>query len=327
VNDDMDHTAEQQVIALRQHQQHTVPTDSAALSKTQSSALNVSTNSHIVSQVNQVTNNNETVHHGVTDAMLAQQMLEPPETYEMPSAAMVGNQLVFDNIMNEAMFTPNAPGFNNQFLDINFHDFTFSNEQLDTILEQTNNNEQTIIEASGQAPRPTRDVRAGYAAFTRSPWLWTPVPRDSVLGEGENLTLDEESISSVLTPKSSNLMSTVPSCGYPTITYSMRDKMYHLVSTMDRYSSRVPGFPSLDVINYVVEAFFVRHSYQIDNWIHIPSILLSDIRPEFVLGLVVAGSTVISEPAIWKMGLVLQDVVRIKLGESVGSLVRSCVVH
>jgi len=245
-------------------------------------------------------------------------MLAQIDIYDVHSQPMSSGQLLLDNIMNEILFMPNTTDFNNQDLDINFLDFVFQEEQLDTFpapsIETT---AAPIIKLPARPSGYTRNIRAGHAAFTRSTWLFKPEQRDCVLRDGEDLTLDEDSIYSALTPKSTGLTPNVPSCGMPTIAPAMRDRMYYLVSTMNRYTSRIPDFPSIDVINQIVEAFFVRQSYQVDNWIHVPSMGESDVIPELALALVIAGSTVTSVPAIWKMGLVLQDVVRVKLGELV----------
>ncbi|PQE22019.1 c6 transcription factor protein [Rutstroemia sp. NJR-2017a BBW] len=260
---------------------------------------------------------------GINNGLVGNRVSYPPIISEpMPSQLQNygihlvpndGVQLGFDNFLNEMLFTPHAAHFNNQDLNINFNDLAFYDEQLFAFTED-NINEITMAETTTQAPVPNRDVRAGYAAFKRSPWLWTPVQRDGVLRDEENLGLDDSSISA-LTPRSPAANYNIPSCGFPTIRHSMRDKMYYLVCTMDRRTRSIPSFPSLAVINHVVEAFFMRQTYQIDNWIHVPSMIYQDVMPEFLMSLVVAGSTVISIPAIWKMGLVLQDVVRVKLGE------------
>ena len=158
----------------------------------------------------------------------------------------------------------------------------------------------------------------------RSPWLWTPAQKDGIFRDQENLALDENTNISALSPMSSASMANIPTCGFPVLNARERDKMFYMVSTVETYSSHIPGFPSLEYLNHIVEAFFVRHSYQVDNWIHIPSLSLSDIIPEYLIALVVAGSTVISVPAIWKMGLALQDVVRNKIGELVRALRLQC---
>ncbi|KAM3071816.1 hypothetical protein ACMFMG_009673 [Clarireedia jacksonii] len=262
---------------------------------------------------NQIGSNNGLAEHATTfPPMLTEPMTSQLESYEIHFVPNDGVHLEFNNIMNEIMFIPQAH-FNNQDLNIDFNDLAFQDEQLSAFVGD-NMNELIMTEADTQVSLPNRDVRAGYAAFKRSPWLWTPVQRDTVFRDGENLGLDDSSISA-LTPRSPASNHNIPSCGFPTINFSMRDKMYYVVSTMDRYTGRIPPFPSLTVINHVIEAFFMRQTYQIDNWIHVPSMMSQDIIPELLISLVLAGSTVISVPAIWKMGLVLQDVVRVKIGE------------
>ena len=268
--------------------------------------------------------NGATEHEGSGSICISHDpMLAQLEVYDVDSMPIDGGQLDLSIIMDDITFMPNVASFNNQNLDINFYDFIFEDEQLHTLplpYTTSNTDEATMHEEAGQTSHLARNIRAGYAAFTRSPWLWTPAPRDFVLSDGESLTLDEGSVSSALTPRSSSSVPNVPSCGFPTISSAMRDRMYYLVSTMTIYTSRIPDFPSLEVINHVVEYFFVRQTYQVDNWIHVPSMSLSNFIPELGLALVIAGSTVISVPAIWKMGLVLQDVLRVKIGELVRNI-------
>jgi hypothetical protein len=275
-------------------------------------------------RANQLPSRNGTTDHEFAPPACVQTAAAQVEVYNMHPMSVDENQLVFDSIMDEIQFMPYIVDFNNQNLDTDLLNFNFQDTQLDTFpappIEDINNESVSNV-TTGRSPRPARDVRAGYAAFKRSPWLWTPRQLDHVLQDGENLTLDEDSISSALTPCSSGLTPNVPSCGFPTIKPAMRDKMFYLVATMDKYTNRAIEFPSLDVINHVVEAFFVRQTYQVDNWIHIPSVSLSEFIPELGLAMVIAGSAVIAVPAIWKMGLVLQDVVRVKLGELVSTLI------
>ena len=261
-----------------QDQQYIAPSGVAAPYEQQSAALATGA---------QPLNNHRADHH---DPSAASSTLDPT------LAPLVNwGQFDFDNFINEVLFTPNAVDFSNQILDVNFQDYDFPNEHFDTIPEE-HRYKSVTVEAAGHPSRSTRDVRSGYAAFTRSPWLWTPEQRDCVLGMEENLALDEGSISSALTPRSPNMMPNVPSCGFPKVKPVMRDKMYYLVSTMKEYTNKIPNFPPLGVLDHVVEAFFIRQTYQVDNWIHVPSILRSEPDPEFMMALVIAGSTVISVP-------------------------------
>ena len=317
------HTALESTIgALRQQQEYSIDNYPTIEPQPSASIENQQSNLHVT----QIANHNFATEQEVIPPASVEPVLSQLEVYDSSSVPIDMSQHVFDNIMNEILFIPNATDFNSQILDVNLYDFTFQDEEFDAFAGpsiESNNNEGTLVEGAGRAPRSARDVRAGYAAFTRSPWLWTPAQRDCVLRDEENLALDEGSIFSALTPPSGPTC-IVPSCGFPTIKPRMRDKMYHLVSTMNNYTNCIPDFPSLNVLNHIVEAFFARQTYQIDNWIHVPSMSLLDVIPELGLALVVAGSTVISVPAVWKMGLVLYDVVRVKLGELVIILIMEC---
>jgi DNA-directed RNA polymerase subunit RPC12/RpoP len=229
-------------------------------------------------------------------------------------------QVVFDNIMNEMLFFPNVAGFNTQSLEDNHLDFRFP----DGLSEINSPLPMPMNEAGGaeNGCQSKRDINAGYAAFKRSPWHYTPTAKDGILRDQENLTLNEGIIcldhSQIL--RSSRLTPDIPSCGFPTITAGQRDKMFHLLASMNKPLESVPGFPSLSILNHVMEAFFIEQNYQVGSWIHVPTISSpkNAIIPELLTAFVIAGSTLIPVPEIHKMGLVLQDVVRLKIAELVG---------
>ncbi|ESZ93895.1 hypothetical protein SBOR_5716 [Sclerotinia borealis F-4128] len=227
------------------------------------------------------------------------------------------DQLPFDSFTNEMLFYPSAV-FNNQSLDFSFDDFNFQDENFDfapMASKRVAIDEDTVSGSSIQRNESRRDVARGHAAFARSPWLWTPASTDHVLRDRDNLAIDEETIALKITSNNSSPMSNSKSHEHLSITCSLRDTMFHLVSTTNRYASGIPSFPSLDLLNYMTEAFFYRQSNQADNWIHTPKFMMKGIAPELLIAIVAAGSTVISVPAVWKMGLVLQDVVRVSVGE------------
>ncbi|KAH7413212.1 hypothetical protein BKA64DRAFT_348221 [Cadophora sp. MPI-SDFR-AT-0126] len=224
-----------------------------------------------------------------------------------------------DFMTEEMLNLTNTADFNNQNLDFGFLDFNFDEVHLDILnypkdgasTERTNGT-QPQRKMSRSLPR---DASRAHAAFARSPWLWTPAQKDRILNDQDNLAVDEENISTTLTPGSTISLPGYQSYESPSIDARLRDRMFYLVCNMNKFTQRVPDFPSLDILNHVIKAFFVKQSYQVDNWIHVPTLSAAESHPEFLLGLVTAGSTVISVPAIWKMGLVLQDVVRVTLGD------------
>ncbi|KAL2066177.1 hypothetical protein VTL71DRAFT_2248, partial [Oculimacula yallundae] len=235
--------------------------------------------------------------------------------------ALPGNTATtnLDFMTEDMLFFPNPSDFNNQNLDFGFIDFNFDDVQLDTSMSFPK--EKPAGQGLNAEPvkRPsrslTRDPSRAHAAFARSPWLWTPAHKDRFLNDQENLAVDEEHIPSTLTPGSIISIPGSQSYESPSIDNRLRDKMFSLICRINNPTQTVPNFPSLDILNHVIRAFFVRQSYQVENFIHVPTFSTADSHPEFLLALIASGSTVISVPAVWKMGLVIQDVVRITVGE------------
>ena len=258
--------------------------------------------------------------HRVTYPQPVEPLSPLADAYDISHLQLDTSQLGSDSIMDDMLFFPNPVEFNNQNLDFGFQDFDFHDEHLKTITAVPKHitiDENVNPEKEKEMPAGGRDASRGYAAFTRSPWLWTPAPKDRILGNRDNLALDEESIPSTLTPRSFGVVPNGQGLRFPSLDAGLRDKMFYVVATMNKYASGIPKFPSLDVVNHIIEAFFVRHSHQVDTWMHVPTLSLTDAHPEFLLALVMGGSTVISVPGIWKMGLVLQDVIRVTVGELV----------
>lgn len=228
------------------------------------------------------------------------------------------SQFMYESAFDDAMFTPNVPHFNCPNIDLNFHG-TFLDQMYNSFpsFPSRTNNQATTIEALERPPpRPTRDIRAGREAFARSPWLFTPALRDYVFRDAEDLTLDENNISSAL----SSFWSLTPDTltgELPIFNTAKRDEMHYLLSTMNTYTRRIPRFPSVDILNDLARAFLTRHASRIDSWLHMPMLRSSEAISELNLALIMGGSTVISISSMSKLGHVLQDVVRVKLGELV----------
>jgi hypothetical protein len=243
--------------------------------------------------------------------------------HEGPSTALYGSggmEGMSFNDMNDTLFLPNVSEFN-QDLDFGFWDFNFEGVQLQTTNSPPNMMVTQHSTPSNQvtASKVARDLSRGYAAFKRSPWLWTPAQKDHQLSDSENLALDEVSITSGLTPSSTTFLSIDSLTQSPHLDASLRDGMFALVlkMTMNKSARPVPTFPPLDILNHILHIFFVRQRYQVDHWIHAPTFSAKKSCPHLIIALISAGSTFISVPAIWKMGLALQEVVRLAVGELV----------
>ena len=228
---------------------------------------------------------------------------------------------MYESAIDDVIFTPNVPHFSYRNMDFSFHGLALPDQLYNTFqsLQSRTNDQTAIIEASERSrPRPTRDLRAGREAFARSPWLFNPALRDHIFRDAEDLSLDENNISSALSAFW-NLTPDTLCSELPIFNTAKRDDMHYLLSTMSTYTRRIPRFPSIDILNGLARAFLTRHVSQIDNWLHISMLRSPETISELNLALIMGASTVISISSMCKLGHVLQDVVRVKLGELVRS--------
>lgn len=199
-----------------------------------------------------------------------------------------------------------------QDLDFGMWDIDLDSVELAYQSNSTKVEEGNNLQAD--SPRNTqKDVSKRFAAFERSPWLWTPTQKDQALNDQENLNLDEESIPSVLTPASpAASMDDFASCCIDSRT---RDHLLGLLFSIRKPPAQVPSFPSLALLNSIIQVYFVQESFRVDNIIHSATFDSKKALPHLLIAVVAAGSTLISTPAIWKLGLALQEVVRHTVAE------------
>lgn len=158
-----------------------------------------------------------------------------------------------------------------------------------------------------------RDPSRGHAAFKRSPWLWEPKQEDYVHNEKEGLHVDEESIT--LSPSFGRLMDRPPR--KLRLSSQQRDRIYSVVLAQNKDPTRVPAFPTVDLLNYLLQAHFVHDDYQLDSWIHAPSFDADNTLPEVLAAIISSGATYIAVPAIWQFGIAMHEVVRVGLSNAV----------
>lgn len=156
-----------------------------------------------------------------------------------------------------------------------------------------------------------RDPTRGHCAFKRSPWLWEPDKEDYVQQQKDALRIDEHSISQ--TPAFAKLR---PSYRLEMSTHQ-RDQIFSIVLAQNKDPLKVPSFPSLNLLNYLLQAHFVQDEHQFDSWIHVASFDPEDTLPELLASLISSGAGYISVPAIWKFGLAMHEVVRIGISDLV----------
>lgn len=189
--------------------------------------------------------------------------------------------------------------------DMNFDSYTIPQVDITGPSPQSSN--------ASASKHPARDPTRGYAAFKRSPWLWEPKTKDSVGNEQEGLMFNEKSIAhspayeKMLASNSSRIR----------LEPAIRDKLFALVLSQRSDPTKIPSFPSLDLLNYLLQTHFIQEEYQNDSWIHSASFDPLTAIPELLGALIASGATFIADPAIWQFGLALQEVVRIGLSSTV----------
>lgn len=161
-----------------------------------------------------------------------------------------------------------------------------------------------------------RDSSRGHSAFKRSPWLWDPKKEDYVQQQKEGLHIDEQSISQ--SPAFGKLMDR-PSRRLK-MTAHQRDRIFSIVLAQNKDPSKVPSFPTLDLLNYLLQAHFVQDEHQFDSWIHPASFDPENALPELLAAIISSGASFISVPAIWQFGLAMHEVVRLGVSDLVSIL-------
>lgn len=215
----------------------------------------------------------------------------------------------FDPFTDDLSFYPDMSNFN-QDVDFGLWDFDINSLALPIATTPV-----AVSGLDGVAETPkknssSRNVNRGYAAFKKSPWLWTPTEQNNTGAEHEFPDLDEASIGTTpgMTPAMQNGNNIQ-------IDSALRDRMFALVlmivgKTKRGHRELPPPFPSTDILSYLAQVFFVREQYQVDSWIHYSTFDPQKAKPDLLLGIIAAGSTLIAVPSIWKLGLCLQEIVR-----------------
>ena len=216
-----------------------------------------------------------------------------------PAAFQDGFDLSFDIDWQDNMLQPIDVANFGQALDINFSNFDWDfNQYNGSILPTVMTNPST--DESGSA-----NLR--HEAFKRTPWFWVPTSKDHAFaGQGEVLAINENSAVSspdyILDANSRPVDERVDQ--------AVRDKIFVIIIAESSRAAPVYAFPSADLLDNLLQIFWLRDSFQIDTWIHAATFKTRKAIPELLIGIISAGSTFISDPAIWKLGLALQEISR-----------------
>jgi hypothetical protein len=91
-----------------------------------------------------------------------------------------------------------------------------------------------------------------------------------------------------------------------------RDKILQLVIEASQSRVSIPAFPSHDVIDTLMKVGITKRA-RTDSWLHLGSLDYGKSRPELLTALVSAGCICLGVTEINRMGLLLQEIVRLSL--------------
>ncbi|TKA69896.1 hypothetical protein B0A55_07526 [Friedmanniomyces simplex] len=158
------------------------------------------------------------------------------------------------------------------------------------------------------------DVQLRSEAFGRSPWSWNHwIPeRSSHAFSGQDVIdvrQDRVDASDQLTtPDSVRLV-------HCDLRHAERDRMIRVVTQVAHTRLTMPSFPSLELLEDLVDVFLLQDSSAIDSYIHSATFVSDVTCTELLLAVVAAGARYIALAPVWKMGLVIHEVVRIAIGD------------
>ncbi|CAG7566266.1 unnamed protein product [Fusarium equiseti] len=84
-----------------------------------------------------------------------------------------------------------------------------------------------------------------------------------------------------------------------------RDSLFAMVLSNNPTPNRVPSFPSADLLNYMIETYFIVEDPKSEAFIHRSSLDSTTTSLDLIFAVVSNGATYISNPAIWQFALAL----------------------
>ena len=162
------------------------------------------------------------------------------------------------------------------------------------------------------ATSPQSDAQLRSEAFEKSPWSWGHwIPNkthNTFSGQEINVTEQRVNANDQLTP------SERPHSTY-TLEVEARDRILRLVTSVAASRLSISSFPSLELMNDLLNVFVMQERHSIDSYIHWPSLDSRKMRTETLLGVIAKGATFVALPPVWKIGLVFQEITRLAIAD------------
>ncbi|KAM5347516.1 hypothetical protein ACJ41O_010521 [Fusarium nematophilum] len=148
-------------------------------------------------------------------------------------------------------------------------------------------------------------------AFRESVFSWIPEPKESAFSDQGSIDVREDAacVGRLLISQAKPRHERVK------LDEKIRYEMLRLVSKLANRNLIVSSFPSSQLLEDLVNLFLSVDSEAIDSFIQPGLCGTKVLRTELLLAMVAGGAGFIALEPVWKMGLVLQEVVRIALIE------------
>lgn len=193
----------------------------------------------------------------------------------------------------------------------------------DNLLEPTEPTVQCLPALSPAASPPSASSRtrlsnavaSGYKAYLRSPWLFMPVAQDHAYAESQALSVDERQLAQ--SPEVRQARQPPPSPVPRPMEAAARDAILAMAIQFSKATATIRSFPSCDLLNIFMQAFFVHEASRMDPWVHAATFHPDRCRTELLAAIVACGSTLFAAAKVWKMGLALQEVVKLAVRSAV----------
>lgn len=230
------------------------------------------------------------------------------EQIMMPDVTGVG---AFENLQ----LPPNVSDFTQDFtMDVSDFDFSLLASGL-TRPSTPQAPRDTCLPGSNDALLKTRsDVHLRAEAFKKSPWSWNhwiPERNHNAFTGQEEINVQADRVDAT----DQHISPTVKRLVQCELDQEARDRMIRVVTKIAQNKLEMPSFPSLELLEDLIDVFLLQDGSAIDTFVHAASFSSKTARTELLMAMVSAGSRYVALAPVWKMGLVLQEVVRLSVAE------------
>lgn len=201
-------------------------------------------------------------------------------------------------------------------LELNDVDFSFLDDYNTNIpfdLETPRSDAVSTTRGAGDQATAIRSE-----AFRTSVWRFHPKPQDHAAAEQQHLSLpdvaqghDSPETRIRLDRRTTN----------EKLDQSCRDKIFAIILSTCKPETRfrsVSAFPSLELLDIVLQFYLTSPLSGADSWLHIPTFCsTTKDRIEVLLSSIAAGAVLTPDNSLRKLGFALQEAIRAYLGDKV----------